>query len=275
MKTRTTFTLGRSVRLVHHICQLAGASSLIDDSRVGLARHGVIAAVQRHDTPAIFDWLLDARSYQGVSDSRAVRWSAAALATAHKEEVSTHDRKSADYRGAGIDVDGRAHASRFEERDTPFVQRAAELMGFHLIRVAADNAELRAIAEKLPLGKIFATGRAFVPFVGHSAFEKLAALVEGGVTIEARATSGAAPVYPLADMFTTDAINTADALWSKVEVGTVVLAAQPDLYGPGWWEGVVVGIDGDDLTLRWTDDPALDPFHLSRREIALRHPGAD
>jgi len=31
----------------------------------------VIAAVQRHDTPAIFDWLVDALSYQGVSDSIA------------------------------------------------------------------------------------------------------------------------------------------------------------------------------------------------------------
>jgi hypothetical protein len=81
-----------------------------------------------------------------------------------------------------------------------------------------------AIAEGLPLGKIFATGRAFVPFVGRSTFDKLATLVEGGVTIEARATSGAPPVYPLRDMFTTEAINTADALWSKVEVGSVVLA---------------------------------------------------
>ena len=33
-----------------------------------------------------------------------------------------------------------------------------------------------------------------------------------------------------------------------------MLAAQPEVYGPGWWEGIVVGIDGDDLTLRWMDD---------------------
>jgi hypothetical protein len=175
----------------------------------------------------------------------------------------------------GIDVDGRPHASRFEERDAPFVQRAAELMGFHVIRVPADNAELHAIAEALPLGKIFATGRAFVPFVARSAFDKLAALVEGGVTITARAEAGVAPVSPLADMFTTEAVNTADALWAKVEVGTVVLAAQPDLYGPGWWEGVVVGVNGDDLTLRWMDEPTEEPLRVTRRDVALRHPGAD
>jgi hypothetical protein len=175
----------------------------------------------------------------------------------------------------GIDMSDKPHASRFPERDAPFVVRAAELMGFHAIRVPPDNTELHAIAEGLPLGKIFATGRAFVPFVGRSAFDKLAALVEGGVTIEARATSGAPPVYPLPDMFTTEAVNTADALWAKVEVGSVVLAAQPDVYGPGWWEGVVVAVDGDDLTLRWVDDPAEKAFHASRRDIALRHPRID
>ena len=47
------------------------------------------------------------------------------------------------------------------------------------------------------------------------------------------------PFYPLADMFITDAVNTADALWSKIELGTIVLAAQPDLYGAGWWQGAV------------------------------------
>jgi hypothetical protein len=175
----------------------------------------------------------------------------------------------------GIDIDGKPHASRFEERDASVVTRAAELMRFHMIRIPSENEELHGIAEKLPVGKIFATGRAFVPFVARSAFDKLATLVKGGVTIEARAAAGVAPVYPRASMFATDAVDTADTLWSKIEVGSVVLAAQPDLYGPGWWEGVVVGIDGDDLTLRWMDEPAEEPFHASRRDVALRHPSAD
>ena len=172
----------------------------------------------------------------------------------------------------GIDIDDKPHASRFAEHDAPFVQRAAELMGFHVVRVPSDNSELHAIAKGLPLGKIFATGRAFVPFVSRSAFDKLATLVEGGVTIEARAAAGVAPVYPLADIFTTEAVNTADTLWAKIEVGTVVLAAQPEVWGPGWWEGIVVSIDGDNLTLRWMETPAEEPFQASRRDVALRHP---
>src|SRR5438067_5030704 len=61
----------RSARFARRVCQVAGARTLLDDARVGLARHSVIAAVQRHDTPAIFDWLIEALSYQGVSDSIA------------------------------------------------------------------------------------------------------------------------------------------------------------------------------------------------------------
>jgi hypothetical protein len=110
--------------------------------------------------------------------------------------------------------------------------------------------------------------------VARSAFDKLAALVEGGVTIEQRAASGAPPVYPLADMYTTETVNTADALWAKVEVGSVVLAEQPDVYGPGWWESVVLAVDGDSLTLRWMDDTDPEPFHAARRNVALRHPRA-
>ena len=81
----------------------------------------------------------------------------------------------------GIGTDGKAHASRFERHDQPFVARAAALMGFHVISVSPENEELHGIAAALPLGKIFATGRAFVPFVSRAAFEKLAPLVEGGI----------------------------------------------------------------------------------------------
>src|SRR4051812_10882992 len=69
--TTSRMSFGRTVRLVHRLCSASGCPALIDDSRVGLARQGVIAAVRRHNTPVIFDWLMDALSYQGVSDSIA------------------------------------------------------------------------------------------------------------------------------------------------------------------------------------------------------------
>ena len=70
------------------------------------------------------------------------------------------------------------------------------------------------------------------------------------------------------------AAGSADALWGKIGVGSVVLAEQPEVYGPGWWEGVVVGVTGDELTIRWMDDATEEPLRVSRRNVALRHPGA-
>src|SRR5262245_58182481 len=87
----TPADFSRSVRLVRRVCRISGARTLIDDARVGLARHGVIAAVQRRDTPTVFNWLIDALSYQGVSDNIAytymeqhgrVRWHDIATALA-------------------------------------------------------------------------------------------------------------------------------------------------------------------------------------------------
>src|SRR4051812_14571201 len=40
--------------------------------RTDLTRTGIKAAVAAHDTPALFGWLMDVLSYQGVSD--AVAW---------------------------------------------------------------------------------------------------------------------------------------------------------------------------------------------------------
>ena len=175
----------------------------------------------------------------------------------------------------GIDIDGKPHASRFAERDAPLVQPAAALMGFHAIQVPPDNDELHALAERLPVGKIFASGRAFVPFVARATFDKLATLVEaGGVTIRVRAVQ-VAPAVPPAPTYPPEIINAADALWSTVEVGSLVLAEQPDVWGPGWWDSVVVAVDGDDLMLRWLDTECEKPFKATRRNVALRHPGVD
>jgi hypothetical protein len=174
----------------------------------------------------------------------------------------------------GMGTDEKWHASRFTESDETVVMRAAELMGFYVVRVTAENEELYGIAESLPLGKIFASGRAFVPFVRREAFYKLRALAEDGDIVQVQAVD-APGVQRSASMFTTDAINAADGLWSKIEIGTVVLAAHPDVYGPGWWESVVVAVAGDDLTLRWVDDPTEPSFQLSRRDVGLRHPRGD
>src|ERR1700755_1439839 len=58
--------LDRATRLIHRVCCLAGEAELIDETRTD---NGAIrSAIERHDTAALFDWLMSTLSYQGISD---------------------------------------------------------------------------------------------------------------------------------------------------------------------------------------------------------------
>jgi hypothetical protein len=61
--------LEHAVRIIHRVCCLAGSTALIDDIR--RENRGLRTAIRRHDTPVLFDWLIDALSYQGISDQVA------------------------------------------------------------------------------------------------------------------------------------------------------------------------------------------------------------
>ena len=92
-----TSILTYAVKLVHSICCLAGSASYLDDARADLRGRGIIRAVRGRDTPALFDWLVETLSFQGISDSAAagymaqhggVRWSAIAAALSHNPSCS-------------------------------------------------------------------------------------------------------------------------------------------------------------------------------------------
>ena len=64
--------LAYAVKIVHATCCLAGSASYLGDVRADLRDHGVIRAVRDHDTPALFDWLMEILSFQGISDAVAL-----------------------------------------------------------------------------------------------------------------------------------------------------------------------------------------------------------
>jgi hypothetical protein len=76
--------LAYAVKLVHAVCCLGGSPSYVDDVRADLRDRGVLRAIKDQDTPALFDWLIETLSFQGISDAVAsnyiaqhgiVRWS--------------------------------------------------------------------------------------------------------------------------------------------------------------------------------------------------------
>src|SRR6266516_2630715 len=67
---RTT-AVDHAVRVIYRVCCLAGSASLIDKIRADLDADGVRTAMRKRETAAVFDWLIEAFSYQGISDQIA------------------------------------------------------------------------------------------------------------------------------------------------------------------------------------------------------------
>jgi hypothetical protein len=68
--------LDHAVRIIYPVCCLAGAADLIDEIRNELRAEGILAGIRAHDTAVVFDWLMTAFSYQGVSNQVATDYMA-------------------------------------------------------------------------------------------------------------------------------------------------------------------------------------------------------
>ncbi len=182
----------------------------------------------------------------------------------------------------GRDDAGKPHAAAFGHSDAKLAEKAAGLMGMRVLRLETDKA--RELAGRLPRGRVFASGRAFVPFVKASLYDALAALAEVSSgrglagAVSACTASQSPPNGPVrpgegqGDGSPAEAGNGPSSPdWETIGLGSVVLApAGPD---DGWWEAVVVKVAGDRLTLRWRDYPDEPLITRQRHRLALLHPG--
>lgn len=175
----------------------------------------------------------------------------------------------------GLDDQGRPHASWFAKDDGDAAAVAADLMDMALI--AVQNDELTAIAKGLPRGKLFDSGKAFVPFVKRTTYDQLATYIDDDylttaaarVEAAAVAASAAAEDYAKASKGEVPARQPED--WSKLLVGDVVLARETA--EEGWFEAIVVEQATENgFRLRWRDWPELPSFTRALTDIALLHP---
>ncbi|WP_227440301.1 hypothetical protein [Methylobacterium sp. W2] len=73
----------------------------------------------------------------------------------------------------GRDERHRPHASRFAAGEKAEAERAAGLMGMHVLEISDDTHQ--SLAAGLPQGRLFGSGKAFVPFVKAEVFDRLVA----------------------------------------------------------------------------------------------------
>lgn len=174
----------------------------------------------------------------------------------------------------GLDDQGKPHASWFAEDDGDAAAVAADLMDMALIGVS--NEELVAIAKGLPRGKLFDSGKAFVPFVKRTTYDQLATYLDDDyltataarMEAAAAAASAAAEDYAKASKGEVPARQPED--WSKLLVGDLVLARETA--EEGWFEAIIIEATDDRFRLRWRDWPELPTLTRALTDIALLHP---
>lgn len=164
--------------------------------------------------------------------------------------------------GLGLRLATTSHqkprAARFTDANPELVTKAAKLMDLQVYEVT--SAELAETAKKLPIGRLYANGRGFVPNVRQSLYSK--ALVALAGDAQSKATDA-------------DSLQIATGLprtWDEVTPGHLVIAQES--HENGWWESIVVERKGDMLTLRFRDYPNLPKFTRHCTAIALMSPPA-
>ena len=181
----------------------------------------------------------------------------------------------------GHDDAGKPRASWFDAGSADLASKAADLMKMRVLRVETE--EQKAVARQLAPGRVFASGRAFTPFARTAVFSQLVELAgdssdpstkgstsgkPGAVASNGSAASGdqgpgpapTAPADPKGG-------PSRPQSWDEIVIGSVVLATAG--VEDGWWESIVIGVNGEALTLKWRDFPREPVFVRRRTELAL------
>jgi hypothetical protein len=162
----------------------------------------------------------------------------------------------------GFDDQQKPRGARFVDARLDLVTKAADAMGFKVYEASSED--VAEAAKKLPLGRLYANGRGFVPNVRQDLYSDL--IVELALEPEAA-------LSPENDKDSLPAARGLPRSWDEVGPGHLVIAHESLDYG--WWEAIVLDRTGDTFSLRYRDYPHLPKFVRHRSGIALMSPPTD
>jgi len=181
----------------------------------------------------------------------------------------------------GLDENGKPRGARFAELKDNIASAAVDMN----CRVLINQPEtVSDIAMKLPVGRIYASGKAFIPNIRRDLYDKISEAARIAEKSDAEIETGAAeqsavvkPPIDQADSALAEARCVSPVTsglprsWETIGVGhMVVFHESPD---DGWWEGIVINREGDLLTLRLRDFPKQGTFVRHINTVALVNPG--
>jgi hypothetical protein len=167
----------------------------------------------------------------------------------------------------GIDSSGKPKAARFGTNHARLAAKAATQLQLQVL--PGTDPTVAAIAARLPVGRIHASGRMFVPFVRRDLYDKLVAAAPNGGPGQHAApppsgTGGHAGGKP------TGSPPSLPRTWTEIGVGDLVIAHENA--DEGWYEAIVVDVDNDMVTLRWRDYPRQRQIVRHRNRLGLLRP---
>jgi len=162
----------------------------------------------------------------------------------------------------GYDEQQKPRGARFVDARLDLVTKAADTMGFKVYEASSED--VAEIAKKLPLGRLYANGRGFVPNVRQELYSDLVVIL------------GQEPQAALSKTGDKDSLPAARGLprtWDEIGAGHLVIAQEALEYG--WWEAIVLDRQGDSFILQYRDYPHLPKFVRHRTGIAMMSPPTD
>jgi hypothetical protein len=161
----------------------------------------------------------------------------------------------------GFDEQQKPCGARFVGAKPDLVAKAAQLMGLSVYKTTSPD--VADVAKKLPVGQLYANGRAFVPNVRQTLYSD--------VLVALAAEPQQAAVGP--DDASTPVGRGLPRNWDEIAPGHLVIAQES--LANGWWEAIVLDRKDDMLTLRFRDYPRLPRFFRHRTAVALMSPASD
>ena len=162
----------------------------------------------------------------------------------------------------GFDDRQKPRGARFVDAKPDLVIKVADLLGFKVYEASSED--VAEYAEKLPLGRLYANGRGFVPNIRQSLYSDL---------VVALGLEPQAALSPETDKDSLPAARGLPRSWDEVGPGHLVIAQESLDYG--WWEAIVLDRKGDTFTLQYRDYPHLPKFFRHRSGIAMMSPPTD
>lgn len=173
--------------------------------------------------------------------------------------------------------DGKPRGARFADSDDRIAKAAIDRgLGF----IFPASTRTTELGKKLPRGKLFASGKAFIPNIRrdlYEAFAEIFANPDEGTTVHefgARCESPHpehAQRGPVSIACVSPSIAGLPRSWDEVSPGHMVLIHESA--EDGWWEAVVTMRDEEVLTLKFRDYPRLPTVVRHISTVALVNPG--